>query len=85
MTNLTNAAPVVPLLTPQRQRVLSAIRDHYALHGYAPSVRDVAEAVGVAVSTAQFQIEQLHRMGWIRRHPGRSRALVVLDPATGGP
>jgi repressor LexA len=37
------------------------------------------------LSSVQHQLEQLQRMGWIRRHPGRARALVVLDPATGQP
>lgn len=80
-----NTAPVVPLLTVQRQRVLNTIRGFYTEHGFAPTVREIADEVGISLSSVQHQLEQLQRMGWIRRHPGRARALIVLDPATGRP
>jgi repressor LexA len=83
--NIWNTGQVVPLLTVQRRRVLDAIRAFYAEQGYAPTVRELADGVGISVSAVHHQLEQLQRMGWIRRHPNRSRALVVLDPTTGRP
>jgi repressor LexA len=80
-----DTAPVVPLLTVRRQRVLEVIRAFYAEHGYAPTVLEIGAQVGLSASAVHHQLTQLERMGWIRRAPGRSRALIVLDPATGQP
>ncbi len=76
-------ATVIPLLTPTQHRVLSAIRDHFTAHGYPPSIRELAASVGLSVSTVSYQLGRLQQMGWIRRHPNRSRSIVVLDPDTG--
>jgi repressor LexA len=78
-------APVTTLLTVRQRRVLEAIRSHYTTHGYAPSMREIGEQVGLgAVSSVRHQLEVLERMGWIRRQAGLPRALVVLNPADGG-
>lgn len=79
-----NGHPVTPLLTEQRRRILDTVRDFYRDHGFAPTVRELATETGLAVSSVQHQLVQLQRMGWIRRHPSRSRALVVLNPTMGG-
>lgn len=76
-------APAIPLLTYTRRRILSVIREYYTANGYAPSIREIGDQVGLSVSAVQHQLVQLERMGWIRRDPNRPRALVVLDPATG--
>jgi repressor LexA len=78
-------ATIAPLLTDRQVAVLSAIRDYYREHGYAPSLRDIGALSGLdSPSSVRYQLGELERMGWIRRHPGRSRAIVVLNPATGG-
>nr|WP_221374352.1 MarR family transcriptional regulator [Actinoplanes polyasparticus] len=76
-------ATVTPLLSRTQTRILSAIRGYATEHGYAPSIREVADVCGMSVSSVQYQLGQLNEKGWIRRAPGRSRAIVVLDPATG--
>jgi repressor LexA len=76
-------AAVAPLLSPTQVRVLNVIRDYYRANGYAPSLRDIAAATGLAVSGVQYQVGQLQAKGWIRRHPNRPRTLVVLNPADG--
>ncbi len=78
-------AAVTTLLTDRQRRILDVIRDHHAVHGYPPSLRDIGAEVGLSSpSSVRYQIGELERMGWIRRAPGVARALVVLDPATGG-
>jgi repressor LexA len=77
-------APVVPLLTVRQRRILEFIRGFYTIHGYAPSMREIAVGVGLgSPSTVLYQLGELQRMGWVRRHPGLPRALVVLNPAGG--
>jgi repressor LexA len=78
-------AAVAPLLTDRQRRILDFIRGHHTQHGYPPSLRDIGAQVGLSsVSAVRYQVDRLEQMGWIRRHPNRPRALVVLDPATGG-
>lgn len=77
-------APVVALLTYRQRCVLEAIRSYQAEHGYAPSMRDIAALSGLSSpSSAAYQVRELAGRGWIRRHPGLPRALVVLNPADG--
>ena len=77
-------AAVVPMLTATQRRVLESIRSYADEHGFAPTFRDIADCTGLSLSAVAHQVRRLHEMGWIRRAPGRSRALVVLDPLTGG-
>ncbi len=43
---------------------------------YSPSLREIGEAVGLrAPSAVSYQISELAKKGWVRRHPGRPRAL----------
>lgn len=45
---------------------------------YSPSFREVGKAVGLkGPSAVRYQICGLERDGWVRRHPGRPRALEV--------
>lgn len=76
-------APVLPLLSTRQRRIIAVIRDFAVEYGYAPTVREIAESSGLTPSACWYQINQLARKGWIRRHPRRPRALVVLDPDDG--
>lgn len=77
-------APVAPLLTRRQQLILTAIRDYWTQHGYAPTLREIGQAAGlVSVSSVNYQLGELQRMGWIRKDPRRPRALVVLNPEDG--
>lgn len=75
---------VIPLLTERQRRILDFIRDHQTLHGYACTLREIADGCGLAsVSSVGHQLRRLQDAGWIRRHPHRPRSLVVLNPADG--
>jgi repressor LexA len=77
-------AAVTTLLTSRQRRILNAVRDYYQEHGYPPSLREIATLAGLSSpSSVQYQLGELERMGWIRRHPNRPRALIVLDPSDG--
>jgi repressor LexA len=79
------SATVVTLLAYRQAEVLNAVRDYQQEHGYAPTLREIGALSGLdSPSSVRYHLDQLQRMGWIRRHPNRSRAIVVLDPATGG-
>ena len=67
-------------LTPRQRAVLDAIRAHLTDHGYPPTIREIADVVGLASpASVRHQLGQLQRKGYLRRDPARPRALVVLD------
>jgi repressor LexA len=71
-------------LTDAQGRVLQAVADHLAAHGYAPTLREIAAAAGLASpSTVLYHLNRLAELGQLRRDPGLPRALVLLGRAPG--
>jgi repressor LexA len=69
-----------PILTPRRTAILQYIDDHHREHGFAPTIREIAEHVGIPSYSAVFRhIKILDRHGLIARAPGKTRALVLTD------
>ena len=57
-------------LTPNQQRVLDLIRNHFNQHGGAPSLREIAQSLGLAShSSAQDYVDALLRKGVLERLP----------------
>lgn len=49
--------------------------------GYPPSVRDICQAVGLKSTSSVFTyINDLEKMGLIRKDPAHPRAIQILDP-----
>lgn len=67
-------------LSKRQQSILNFIRDEVRQKGYPPSVREIAEAVGLASgSTVHGHLSRLESKGFIRRDPTKPRAIEVLD------
>lgn len=66
----------------RREEVLNAIRSFVKTHGYAPTVRDLADILGVGHSTIQRALTDLVNDGKIQRAGGVSRGLVVKEEGT---
>ncbi len=70
-------------LTPRQKRILESIQRSVNEHGYPPSMREIADTVGLAsLSSVTHQLSQLEKMGYLRRDPKRPRAMEVLIPLT---
>ncbi|MFC6013239.1 transcriptional repressor LexA [Nocardia lasii] len=55
-------------LPPRRQHILAVIRDSVLAHGYAPSTREIADAVGLrSTSTVSRHLAALEDDGYLRR------------------
>jgi len=68
-------------LTPRQRRILEVIKDAVDARGYPPSIREMAESVGLASSSSvAHQLKTLEQKGFLRRDPHRPRALEVLLP-----
>lgn len=67
----------------RQRRILQVIRDTVRERGYPPSMREIAEAVGLAsTSTVSYQLAQLQKLGYLRRVPHKQRAVEVVTPGS---
>lgn len=67
-----------PNLSPRQIQILEVVRASVDGHGYPPSVREIADRVGLASpSTVKHHLDALERAGCLQRVPGRPRALEV--------
>jgi repressor LexA len=71
------------VLSARQRRVLEVVSDYWAVHGIAPTVREVARLAGFGTSSAAYQISELEAAGWLTRRPGIPRSLRIVDPPAG--
>ncbi|MEU4802963.1 transcriptional repressor LexA [Actinosynnema sp. NPDC023587] len=65
-------------LPPRRQQILAAIRDWVVRHGYAPSTRQIGDAVGLrSTSAVSKHLAALEDKGFLRRGDSVSRPMDV--------
>jgi len=65
-------------LPERQQRILVVIRDWVTRHGYAPSSRQLGEAVGLrSSSSVSKHLASLEEKGFLRRSPSVSRPIDV--------
>jgi repressor LexA len=73
---------------PERlRRILTVIRDAAVKYGYAPSTREMADALGMSASTVSRHLRTLEEHGFLRRGRGVARPVDIrmfLDPAAAG-
>jgi SOS-response transcriptional repressor LexA len=67
-------------LTERQKKAFDAIVAFQNTHGRAPTVRELATAIGGAVSVTQWLIDQLQDRGYITRLAGKSCSIAVVDP-----
>src|SRR5690625_963107 len=69
-------------LSKRQQMILDFIKDEVEVKGYPPSVREIAQAVGLASSsTVHGHLERIEKKGYIRRDPTKPRAIELVDVA----
>ncbi|MEU5405363.1 transcriptional repressor LexA [Nocardia asteroides NBRC 15531] len=65
-------------LPQRRQHILAVIRDSVLAHGYPPSAREIADAVGVkSTSTVSKHLKALEEDGFLRRSAAVTRPIDV--------
>ena len=73
-------------LTPRQRKMLEVIRDTIENRGYPPSIREIADAAGLASSSSvAHQLKVLEAKGYLRRDPHRPRAMEVRLPGSLSP
>jgi len=66
-------------LTQKQQEVLDFIQGYFARQGMAPSVREIAEALGKSAQAIQQHIEILRAKGYLQHQPSKSRTNVPVQ------
>ncbi|MGJ4075565.1 transcriptional repressor LexA [Corynebacterium macclintockiae] len=67
-----------PALSTRQRRILEVIRDSTVIRGYPPSIREIADAVGLhSTSSVSYHLTQLEKRGYLRRDGKRPRAVDV--------
>jgi repressor LexA len=66
-------------LTQKQQEVLDFIQGYFARQGMAPSVREIAEALGKSAQAIQQHIEILRTKGCLQHQPSKSRTNVPVQ------
>ena len=73
-------------LAPVQRQTLDFLRNFIAENGFAPSLKNIAEHIGVkSLSTAHFHLERLEDKGFIRRGEDGSMELVEVQKPEFGP
>ena len=70
-------------LTEIQSATLEAIVTFSELHGYPPSLYDLARILGVSRTAIVDRLDALETKGAIRRTPGVHRSLAVIDQDQG--
>ena len=77
-TSTNPAAPAAP--TARQRRILDFIARTVRERGYPPTVREIGEAVGLTSSSSvHAQLENLERLGLLRRDPTKPRAIGLAE------
>lgn len=70
-----------PDLTSRQRKIIQAIEDSVERYGYAPTMREIGEAAGLAsTSSVSYQMAALEKKGYLSRGAGRPRTAVVRPP-----
>ena len=66
-------------LSEKQVAILEVIQRSIQVNGYPPSMREIGDAVGLkSLSSVTHQLGQLELSGYLRRDPGKTRAMEVL-------
>lgn len=69
------------VLTERQRRILRVISEWMERHGYAPTMREIAESVGLtSKSSVAYQLSILESRGYLRRAVGRPRTVEIRQP-----
>lgn len=61
------------------EEILSFISSYIEEHGYSPSMRDVANAVGLSISPTKHRLDNLRKSGEVTFEDGIARTIRVVQ------
>jgi repressor LexA len=70
-------------LTDRQERLLRIIETSVTKRGYVPTLQEMAAAMGItSLQGVKDHLTALERKGYLRRTPGRRRAIGIIQPIT---
>jgi repressor LexA len=71
-------------LSARQYKIVQVIEDSVRCNGYVPSLREIAQAVGLAsTSSVSYQLSVLAEKGYLTREARRPRTAVLKNPVQG--
>ncbi len=68
----------MPRVSARQRAILREIEEHTRRCGYPPSLRELAEAVGVSsADTVSYHVKRLVGLGLLTHAPGKPRTLAI--------
>ena len=84
-SDVTQIAPEGDGLTDRQRKILTVIQDAVKDRGFPPTVREIADLVGLASpASVAHQLSALERKGFIKRDPNSPRAIDLTLPNKSG-
>lgn len=69
-----------PVVYKRQLQILDFIRQYIDTHGFAPTLKQIAEALGVSsLATIHEHLQALEKKGLIRKKTGATRGIVITD------
>jgi repressor LexA len=68
-------------LSANTQAVFDFIREHFARHGYSPTLREIGEGCFMSHTTVLRHLDRLEGKGWITRQLGTPRSIALSPDA----
>jgi hypothetical protein len=69
-------------LSERQMAILTFIHEYQIIHGFVPSIREIAEAIGTtSTSSVTYQINRLVQLGYISKVGEVARGMILLAPA----
>ena len=71
---------MAPVLPRQKQKILQYLKDYIGLHGYAPTLTEIAKEFHLSsLATVHEHLGFLEDRGFIRRIAGEDRGIKIID------
>jgi len=74
--------PIQEITEPQR-RTLREIRLFTIEHGFPPTIKELANILGISHASAHGQVNQLVRKGYLKRKPRKARGIAIIRELDG--
>jgi len=69
-------------ITPAQRRTQAPVRDFIIDHEFSPTLRELAEILGLGVTPVNDSVNQLIRKGYLTKEPHKRRSLTLTKTAT---
>jgi repressor LexA len=71
---------MAPVIYRKQKQILDFVRQHIQAYGYAPTLKQIADSIGVSsLATVHEHLQTLEAKGLIKRKPGKTRAIQLPD------